>query len=194
MDKKSNMKQAMYEMFGVGADQTEKEPAVKEEQKPASVSPVVAKTAPVTETKSNAVSYLAPGTVMEGSLRSHGDVEVAGQLKGDITTEGTVVLHSKIQGNINASNLKLCGCSLTGDVIVSGTVFVSQDSTICGNVTAKEIQCAGQITGDLKISENTALESTAQIDGSITTASISVVKGAAICGSMEIKPAAVSKK
>ena len=132
-------------------------------------------------------SYLAAGTVLEGTLRSEGDVEIAGEFKGDITTKGTATLHSVVQGNVTANSLTLSGCSLTGDVIVTEVVVISQDSKICGNVTAKEVRCAGQIVGDLKISENTTLECTAQINGNILTGSMSVAKGAVIRGGIEIK-------
>ena len=96
-------------------------------------------------------------------------------------------MRSGIQGNITADTLKLFGCNVTGDVVAKETVFVDQRSAIRGNVVAKEVQCAGQITGDLKISENTDLESTAQINGSIITGTISVAKGAMIKGALEIK-------
>ena len=197
MDKKSNMKQAMFEMFGVGSDNSANAQPVKEEARPQPVKeevhPQPAKrladkatvVAPVK--KPAAASYLAAGTVLEGTLQSDGDIEIAGEFKGDITTTGTVTLHSAIQGNVTASSLKLSGCKLMGDIIVNGIVFISQDSTVRGNVTAKELQCAGQVTGDLKISENTSLESTAQVNGNVVTGSISVIKGAVIRGGVEIK-------
>lgn len=194
MDKKNNMKQAMFEMFGVGSDPAAKEPApVKEEPKskpavaPAKKAPEKTPAAEPVKKPVTAVSYLAPGTVMEGTLRSDGNVEVSGEFKGDITTKGTVILRSSIQGNITANSLNLYGCSLTGDIVVTDVVSISQDSTVCGNVTAREVQCAGRITGDLKISENTALEGTAQINGGIITGSMSVAKGAVIRGGIEIK-------
>lgn len=197
MDKKSNMKQAMFEMFGVGSDNSANAQPVKEEARPQPVKEEVhlqpakrladkaAVVAPVK--KPAAASYLAAGTVLEGTLQSDGDIEIAGEFKGDITTTGTVTLHSAIQGNVTASSLKLSGCKLMGDIIVNGIVFISQDSTVRGNVTAKELQCAGQVTGDLKISENTSLESTAQVNGNVVTGSISVIKGAVIRGGVEIK-------
>jgi len=194
MDKKSNMKQAMYEMFGVGTDVAGKEaPANKVETKVKNTPEVVKKApeqapAPIAVKKPVAeASYLAAGTVLEGTLRSEGDVEIAGEFKGYITTKGTATLHSVVQGNVTANSLYLSGCTLTGDIIVSEVVVISQDSKICGNVTAKEVHCAGQITGDLKISENTTLECTAQINGNIITGSMSVAKGAVIRGGIEIK-------
>ena len=204
MDKKSNMKQAMYEMFGVGADQMVKETEEKAEtvktSKPMSTEPAgPAKAAvreqpvPAATRSSSTASYLAPGTVFEGTIRSTGDIEIAGEFKGDIKTEGVVVLHSNIQGNVTAKSLKLAGCSLVGDVIAKDVVIVSQGAAITGNVSAREVQCAGQITGDMKVTENTSLEGTAQINGNIATSSIAVVRGAVICGGIEIKPNAAEK-
>ena len=201
MDKKSNMKQAMYEMFGVGSDVNAK-PAqpVKEEPKPAAkpakeepksraaAQPVKeAARKPAVPAEKPAASFLAPGTVLEGTLRSAGDIEIAGSFKGDISTEGTVVLRSDIHGNVSACSLDLKGCRLEGDVVIKGLVYISQDSVIIGNVTADELKCSGQITGDLKIKENTLLESSAKITGNVTTATIAVEKGAVINGGIEIK-------
>lgn len=197
MDKKSNMKQAMYEMFGVGADQMVKETeeraqikASKPAAAPAETVKAAAKetAAPAPVKNVPAASYIAPGTVFEGTIRSGGDIEIAGEFKGDIHTEGVVVLYSNVHGNVTAKSLKLSGCSLVGDVVVKDKVVVSQSAAITGNITAREIQCAGQITGDMKVSENTSLEGSAHVNGSIATSSIAVVRGAVICGGIEIKP------
>ena len=138
-----------------------------------------------------AASYLAPGTVLEGQLRSEGDLELAGSFKGSITTNGSIMLRANTKSTVSAGNLNLSGCTLDGDVTVTGTVTVSEDSRINGNVTARELQCAGEITGDLNISGNTTLEEKARINGSVVTGTMSVARGAAICGSVEMgkKPA-----
>lgn len=138
-----------------------------------------------------AASYLAPDTVLEGQLRSEGDLELAGSFKGSITTNGSVMLRANTKSTVSAGNLNLSGCTLDGDVTVTGTVTISEDSRINGNVTARELQCAGEITGDLSISGNTTLEEKARINGSVVTGTMSVARGAAICGSVEMgkKPA-----
>lgn len=212
MDKKSNMKQAVFEMFGVGSDQNAKvEEPVKEEAKPkttekpakekaksqANVQPqkeVAEKTSPVSGGEKPVASFLAPGTVLEGTLRSAGDVEIAGNFKGEISAEGKVVLRSDIHGNVSAHSLDLNGCKLEGDVIVKELVFISQDSVITGNVTADELKCSGQISGDLKIKNNTLLESTSKITGNVTTGTIAVMKGAVINGGVDIKLSGASEE
>ena len=129
MDKKSNMKKAMYEMFGVGGDGSEAASTAPAQVKSASVE---VKSAPGAEKKSvdhapvktpearPAASFLAPGTVFEGSFRAKGDIEIAGELKGDVTSEGSVLLRSNLQSNITAGSVKLTGCTLIGDITANG--------------------------------------------------------------------------
>lgn len=134
-----------------------------------------------------AASFLAAGTAFEGTLRAAGDVEIAGSFKGDVISNGKVLLRSSIESNITAGGLVLAGCSLVGDVTVNGTVTVSEGASVIGNITAKELMCAGEVMGDLRIAGNTMLEEKAKINGHIVTGSIAVVKGAVIKGGMEMK-------
>ena len=180
---RDEMKRTMFELFGVGSEDDKvlaaggKKPAAKPE--PVKTAPVQAPVQPVVKAK--AASYLAAGTSLEGTLRSDGDVEIAGAFKGEVITSGTVTLRSVIQSNITAGSLNLIGCTLTGDVKVTGTVTVSEDSQVTGNINAKELLCAGTITG------GTTLEEKAQISGGLVTGTLAVVKGAVIRGGVEIK-------
>lgn len=203
MDRKDNIKQAMYELFGVGAkpeieindidepknnEVAEKvEPIVKKIAEKKAAEKAEKKIAePVIEVKKAAVSYISAGTVLEGTMRAKGDIEISGEFKGDIFTDGSVILRSSINGNITAKNLTLYGCTLVGDATIGNVVTVDKDSVVNGNVAAKELLCAGKVTGDLKLSEGATLENTAYINGNITTATISVAKGAILKGTIEI--------
>lgn len=201
------MKQAMYEMFGVGEEQAEaalyQEPASDVEepvveateaeaiQMEAAAEPemtfeqMIGEYAPV---KKSPVSFLAPGTVFEGTLRSAGDVEIAGEFNGDVTSEGNVVLRSAVCGNISCVDLKIESSILVGDVDAKGSVAVSEDSKVRGNIAATELGCAGQINGDLNVTGDTALEKTALINGYIKTGTMSMEKGAMIKGGIEMDP------
>ena len=175
MDKKSNMKKAMYEMFGVGGDGSEAASTAPAQVKSASVE---VKSAPGAEKKSvdhapvktpearPAASFLAPGTVFEGSFRAKGDIEIAGELKGDVTSEGSVLLRSNLQSNITAGSVKLTGCTLIGDITANGPVTIN---------------------GDIRISGNTQMDANARVSGSVVTGTISVAAGAVLNGSVEMK-------
>ena len=93
---RDEMKRTMFELFGVGSEDDKvlaaggKKPVAKPE--PVKTAPVQAPVQPVVKAK--AASYLAAGTSLEGTLRSDGDVEIAGAFKGEVITSGTVPLRS----------------------------------------------------------------------------------------------------
>lgn len=189
MSAKDNFNKAMFDMFGVGNDpegkefQPEAESVVEKEKMT-----VVGKAEPIVpKPEPTPVTYLAPGAVMEGKLEAKGDVEIAGQFKGDIKTTGKVTIHSNICGNIVAASLCILDCTLTGDVRVDGKVEVNETSTVSGNVFAKEIVCSGTVKGDLEISGHATFNSSAKVEGNITTATMTMDRGATISGSLVMK-------
>ena len=133
------------------------------------------------------VSFLAEGAQWEGTLRSEGDVEVSCPFHGELHAKGAVTLHAAMEGNVTAGNLTLAGCTLTGDVVCEGMLVISRDSRVCGNITTRELRCAGTVTGDITAEDTVVLESTARVSGSIATATLAVDKGAVICGGLTIK-------
>lgn len=190
-NKKDNFNQAMFEMFGVGKD-TEKNAAAATKE-PATSSKVVEKVEKNLKAEKNIVSaptattYLAPGTCLEGKLTSKGDVEIAGEFKGDIVAEGNVTIHCDMGGNVTAGDLKLIDCALTGDVVVTGKVKVDETSSITGNIKAGEVVCSGAINGDMNVTGNVTLDEKAKINGQISTTTMSVACGAQIHGGVEMR-------
>ena len=197
-----NMKQAVFEVFGVGSAvplPAEETPAEALTTVPAPVPAVesapAAPAAPAPEAEVvmaapytlSPVSFLAEGAQWEGTLRSEGDVEVSCPFHGELHAKGAVTLHAAMEGNVTAGNLTLAGCPLTGDVVCEGMLVISRDSRICGNITTRELRCAGTVTGDITAEDTVVLESTARVSGSIATATLAVDKGAVICGGLTIK-------
>lgn len=194
MKNSDNMKQAMYEMFGVGKAPEApaapaKAPTHTHTHAPAESKPVVKAAAPEAP-----ASFLAAGTVFEGTLSARGDVEIAGDFKGSITTDGVVRLRSGIQSGITASSVELTGCVLTGDISATGLVTVDERSRVVGNISARELLCAGEVQGDLRAIDGVRLESRARVSGSIVTGAISVEKGASISGNVQIKALSEAKE
>ena len=183
MGAKENLNEAMFSMFGVGKAPTAEEPAV--EEVPA-VKPV-AKSAAVVPAPLKPVTYLAPGSCMEGKLKCQGDVDVAGIFKGDIEAEGKVKICANVSGNIKASTLELKNCRLTGDIDVAGLVILDEKAVVEGKITAGELICFGCVKGDLDIQENLMLKEKAQIEGNIAMGSLMVEQGAVIEGSISSK-------
>ena len=196
MGSKGNFNKAMFDMFGVGGDSEEEQnPAVAaaaamepdsyvhtEEPvpepapvvRPAPVQAPVQAAAPIVhsplpEAPRSAVTYLAPGTYMEGTLKAKGDVEIAGTFKGDIIASGNVTVRSGITGNITAANLEVVSCVMTGDARIVGSVLIDEKSAVEGNVYAKELVCAGKVKGDIHTAANASFQQNARVEGNIST-------------------------
>jgi len=237
--KKNNFGQAMYEMFGVGKDQSaqpagepeREEPGPEEvqdlqgepmdfratpepgvfgeeppdfpEEAPEAPEEFAGRLSPLGEEPAGmgafrqvdtAVpvhtyqgTYLAAGTMMQGTLTARGDVEIAGDFEGEIVAKGKVTLHSNITSKITATGLALVSCALTGNSEVSGDVNVDEQSTIIGNVKAENLVCSGKITGDLDIQDNLVLGEFAHVNGNIKVDTMSIARGAKITGKIEMR-------
>lgn len=198
MSKKENFNKAVFDVFGIGAvqvgteDAPQQEEAVVEQGLSANVqttevsNPTTAHAAPYSLVPS---TFLAPGTSLEGKLKSKGDVEIAGNFSGEIEADGNVTLRADATCNIVASSLNIVSCLLNGDCNISGSITISENSTISGNVVGDELLCSGAITGDISVKNGLSLESTARICGNITAGTITMARGAVIKGTVSMEQA-----
>lgn len=192
MSKKENFSKAVFDVFGVGHAQPDTEPEAPAAAPEQSLSTEVQHTeaaAPVAHAAPYALvpsTYLAPGTSLEGTLTSRGDVELAGSFLGEIKADGNVTLRADAKCNVTAASLTVTNCQLTGDCTVSGLVSISDNSVVNGNITADELVCSGTVVGDLSVKGALALESTARITGNIVAGTMSMTRGAIINGTLSI--------
>lgn len=194
-------------MFGVGG--AESKPAAKSEKAEAKSE---AKSAPApeakkfdvnairdaaiaAETKENtqapaadnyAATILAAGSSFEGKLQAKGDVELNGSFKGDVITEGNVILRSHMEGNLNGKQVTLEGCSLIGDVIAQDSISLDAAASIQGNLHTSSLLCAGKIVGDVEASGAVFLKKSAKLEGNLTAAALSMEEGASITGTFKV--------
>lgn len=193
MSKKDNFNQAMFDMFGVGKETAQAQGTestavdLDSEYMDRTVVQFPSSDGPELKVISLPVTYLAPGTRVEGTLRSEGSVEIDGEFKGDIIAEGNVTLRTDVTGNITARNLKVEGCCLTGDARISDQVQINSDSSVTGNISAGMLSSGGSIVGDLDIQHNMSLEQGAKVVGNVTTGTMSVSRGAIIRGNVETR-------
>jgi cytoskeletal protein CcmA (bactofilin family) len=206
MATKDNLNKAVYDMFGIGTDTegaNKASAAAAQPQQP--ISKPVQQAAPVTAAvpqlqptfhaaaASSApaagngnITYLAPGSYLEGTLKVKGDVEIAGDFKGDMSASGNVTIHANINSNVTAARLDLVACKLVGDIHASSVVVVDENSSVEGKVCAAELICAGKIKGNVEVSENSIYREGSRVDGNITTGSMTMERGAVINGSLSM--------
>ena len=207
MAKNDGFGKAMFDMFGVGKEEEKKgapakepevkvmkadipQPMKKEETVSRPVNTVTAqpvKPVPVQPvTPRYEKTYVAAGTVFEGTIATKGDIDIAGDVKGTIVADGGVLLSSKLLGNVTAKSVTVNNCEVTGDIVASGDVLISEKGLVNGNIKANNIACAGKVIGDLNITEAMVLEHNAVINGNIKMGAMQVARGAKIIGNIQM--------
>lgn len=130
------------------------------------------------------ITYLPPGSSIEGTLKVCGDAEIAGSFQGPLLASGTVVVRSNFLGDIHARELRLVSCAVIGDLRVIDAVFMDADCRVKGNVFVRQIHCDGKIVGDLHINGSASFGPHADVEGRISAVSMSVECGASLQGSV----------
>ena len=85
-------------------------------------------------------TVIGPDTVFEGNLVTRETTRVDGVVKGEIKSEGTVILGTggKMVGNIQA-NVVLVAGEIQGDITASVRVEASSTGRIFGNIITKAL-------------------------------------------------------
>lgn len=86
------------------------------------------------------MNRIAPHTVAEGILRSSGDVQIEGDMDGQLQSEGTIRIANsgKMTGEVNTQNAHIEG-NLEGSIEAEGKIEASDSSQIEGEVAAARL-------------------------------------------------------
>lgn len=136
--------------------------------------------------KRSNTTYFAEGTSMEGTIRCDSDLEIAGDFKGEIASNGKVTIHANTTSTIASADLVLIDCNLLGDAVVTGDVSINENSTVTGNVRAANVICSGVVNGNLHVTGNITLTESAQIIGDIKTGTMTTSRGAKVSGRVDM--------
>ncbi len=110
-------------------------------------------------TSSN-LNVMGEGTVIEGNLKSKGDIRIDGLVKGDIHTESKFVLgeKGKVEGNIMANSCDVSG-EVKGNVSTTELLFIKQAGTIHGDIKTDKliVESGGQFNGKCQMGQITQI-------------------------------------
>ena len=100
---------------------------------------------------SPSVDVIEKSTKIIGNIFSKADFRIDGEVEGNITTSGKVVVgaNGKISGKLNCSNADISG-NISGNVEVSETLSLMSDSYVQGEI----------VTGKLSVEEGAQVEAT----------------------------------
>lgn len=131
-----------------------------------------------------------PNAVISKLMNITGNVELetslllAGKVVGNIDCKDAIEVYPSgiVEGNINAASIKLAGGEVKGNITCAGILETDSETVINGDITAEVIIVRGKVTGQVKASESVSLSSTAVVKGDLSSATISVEKGAVLEG------------
>lgn len=118
-----------------------------------------------------------------------GKDETPGRSTGRSTGENTLSIISSgttISGDIETGGVLKVEGRIDGHVRRARQVMLAKEGTIQGDVSAAEVVVGGLIAGSVTATERLELQSTAVVNGDITTRSIVVMEGARINGGVKM--------
>jgi cytoskeletal protein CcmA (bactofilin family) len=112
---------------------------------------------------------------------NHRDVDLSllgknARFKGTIMFEGT----ARIDGR------------LEGDISTDGTLVIGEEAVVEGNVVARTVICAGNITGDIDASERVELVPPAVVTGRIKAPRLSLQEGVSFLGTSDVRSSGIA--
>jgi cytoskeletal protein CcmA (bactofilin family) len=106
------------------------------------------------------------------NIRSVQVADISTLLSKDTEIRGSV----KTQGSIRVDG------TIIGDLFSAKTVTIGASGSVEGNITGEDIIVAGKVKGTVTARGRIALETTAQIEGDLNTARLSISEGAVFRG------------
>ena len=103
------------------------------------------------------VDVIEKSTKIIGNIFSKADFRIDGEVEGNITTSGKVVVgnNGKISGKLNCSNADISG-NISGNIEVNETLSLMSDSYVQGEI----------ITGKLSVEEGAQVDATISMKSS----------------------------
>lgn len=87
------------------------------------------------------IALLGEGAEFEGKLVFEGSVRIDGRFKGDVTSDGTLVVgdRAEVEATISVGHLIVLGGTVRGEVRATRTVELHAPSKVYGNITAPQL-------------------------------------------------------
>ena len=114
----------------------------------------------------SSINLIGAGTIIEGDVRSTGDIRIDGTVMGNVYSKAKVVLGSTgvIEGNVNGQNADLSG-TIKGKINIAELSFLKSTAKITGDIVTGKlvVEVGASFTGscnmgpvikDIKQSDN----------------------------------------
>jgi cytoskeletal protein CcmA (bactofilin family) len=109
------------------------------------------------------------------------------RLADKLSTSPTLIgAGTTLTGNLNCEGDLVVGGAAIGDSVVRGAYTLSEGGTWEGKLQAKNAVIAGEVRGQLTITEKLEIRKSARVHGTLAARSIAIAQGAVIDGEMSV--------
>lgn len=86
------------------------------------------------------INLIGAGTVIEGDVRSSGDIRVDGTVYGHIYSKAKVVIGSTglVEGDVSSQNADVSG-TIKGKTVITELLFLKSSSKVMGDITTGKL-------------------------------------------------------
>ena len=130
------------------------------------------------------------GVIIDGSMASGSETEIAGRIEGDVTVDGRLTLDSSalISGNVRAVWCRTDGL-VEGKLECSKDIELGPTGRLNGDVVVgKRMNVAGQVFGNIASAGLVRLTATARVTGDIRARGLVIEEGALFNGTCLMRP------
>lgn len=94
---------------------------------------------------------------------------------------------SRLDGKIFGSETIIIEGRIKGEILVNGSLEITQNAEINGNIKADKLSLDGKVAGNIEVADSLSISRTAIIRGDIQAGAVDIMSGATISGQCLIK-------
>ncbi len=128
------------------------------------------------------VTVISRNTVIDGNIRSLANMQVDGNIKGNVETTRDIDMTGKVVGDIKCNNASMNSAAMQGNITSKGKMRMDRDTILIGDLTSQYADVNGRIRGKMEIAGKAELKRDAIVFGDINASTIAVTDGAIIQG------------
>jgi cytoskeletal protein CcmA (bactofilin family) len=130
----------------------------------------------------NELTIISRNTVIDGNIRSFADMNIDGNVRGDVETTKNIELNGKIIGNITCNNAFMQRSQIQGNISIKGNINIKRDTLLIGDIMSAGAEVNGKVKGNINVTGKADVKGDAVVFGDINASTITVEDGAIIKG------------
>jgi len=135
---------------------------------------------------STSTTVISKSMEIIGEIASAGDIDIYGDVKGSIKSDGNIQATGKIVGDMAGKSLTLDGCTLQGNITARENITIGLNTIVVGDIVADSINVNGKVKGNLTISKSSEFLENALLAGDVHSQTISMNQGAKFHGNISV--------